>query len=98
MVAIFEILSWFAALVLIFSVAPQIILNFRRGSTEGASWLTFLLLLFGLSTLFVRSLFTTDDIILRLNYGAGAFVTLTANLQFVYYRFLKVNQHKHHAS
>ncbi|KKU86657.1 MAG: hypothetical protein A2667_02415 [Candidatus Wildermuthbacteria bacterium RIFCSPHIGHO2_01_FULL_47_27] len=83
---IFEALSWAAMLALIITSVPQITLNFKRKSTEGVSWLTYGLLLFGMTVLFLRSLFTTDDFILKLNYGAGAFVILIVNLQFIFYR------------
>ena len=89
---LFEVLGWIAMIVLLLTSVPQIILNFKRKSTEGVSWLTFGLLFFGMSVLFIRSLFTTTDIVLQLNYGIGAIVVFIVNLQFIYYRLLN-----HHA-
>lgn len=86
---IFEIFSWLAMIALVVTSVPQIALNYRRKSTEGVSWLMFALLLFGMGVLSVRSLATTGDLVIRLNYGLGAFVVLIANLQFFYYRILK---------
>jgi len=85
----FEILSWIAMVVLVFTGVPQILLNFKRKSTEGVSWLTFGLLLFGMGVLFLRSLFYTTDPVIRLNYGVGSLIILIINLQFIYYRLIK---------
>jgi len=86
---IFEVFSWLAMAALIATSIPQIILNYKRKSTVGASWLMFGLLLFGMIILFFRSMFTETDLIIRLNYGLGAFVVLIANIQFFYYRIWK---------
>lgn len=94
MAPIFEIFSWLAMITLTSASVPQIILIFKRKSTEGISWATYGLLLFGMGTLFIRSLFTIEDIIIQLNYGVGASIILIANLQFVYYRVLKKNRLK----
>ena len=75
-------------LVLTLTSVPQIILNFQRQSTEGVSWLMFGMLLFGMSIMFTRSLATKADIVIRLNYGVGAFLTLLVNIQIFYFRFL----------
>jgi len=84
----FEGISWLAMLVLTLTSVPQIILNFQRQSTEGVSWLMFGMLLFGMSVMFTRSLATKADIVIRLNYGVGAFLTLLVNIQIFYFRFL----------
>jgi len=84
----FEGISWLAMLVLTLTSVPQIILNFQRQSTEGVSWLMFGMLLFGMSIMFTRSLATKADIVIRLNYGVGAFLTLLVNIQIFYFRFL----------
>ncbi|PIQ92074.1 MAG: hypothetical protein COV69_03700 [Parcubacteria group bacterium CG11_big_fil_rev_8_21_14_0_20_39_14] len=84
----FEGISWLAMLVLTLTSVPQIILNFQRQSTEGVSWLMFGMLLFGMSVMFIRSLATKADIVIRLNYGVGAFLTLLVNIQIFYFRFL----------
>ncbi len=75
--------------VLLATSIPQILLNSKRKSTEGVSWLTFALLFFGMSVLFIRSLFTTKDVVLQLNYGLGALIVFVVNLQFGYYRLLR---------
>jgi len=38
--------------------------------------------------MFTRSLATKADIVIRLNYGVGAFLTLLVNIQIFYFRFL----------
>ena len=68
---------------------PQMILNYKRKSTEGISWLMFGLLLFGLGVMAVRSWFTATDIVFRLNYSLGVLISLIANIQIFYYRILK---------
>jgi len=88
----FEVFSWLAMIALIATSIPQIILNYKRKSTIGVSWPMFGLLLFGMMILFIRSMFTGADLIIRLNYGLGAFVVLIANLQFFYYRILKTKK------
>ena len=88
----FEVFSWLAMIALIATSIPQIILNYKRKSTIGVSWSMFGLLLFGMMILFIRSMFTGADLIIRLNYGLGAFIVLIANLQFFYYRILKTKK------
>lgn len=89
MALVFEILGWIAMVMLLVTSIPQIVLNFKRKSTEGVSWLTFGLLLFGMSILFLRSLFTIKDLVLQLNFGLGTLLVLIINIQFFYYRILK---------
>ncbi len=85
----FEIISWPAVIVLTCTSIPQIILNWKRKSTEGVSWLMFEFLLFGMGVMFVRSLAETNDLIIRFNYGFGSFLSLLVNVQIFYYRHLR---------
>lgn len=85
---LFEGISWLAMIILTLTSVPQIILNFQRHSVEGVSWLMFGMLLFGMSVMFIRSLITKADLVIKLNYGIGAFLTLIANIQIFYYIFL----------
>jgi len=84
----FEILSWPAVIVLTCTSVPQIILNWKRKSTEGISWLMFEFLLFGMGVMFVRSLTETNDFLIQFNYGFGGFLVLLVNIQIYYYRHL----------
>ncbi len=89
MSAFFEILSWAAMAALLVTSLPQLILNYKRKSTEGVSWLMFGLLFFGMAVLSLRSWFFTEDLVIRLNYTLGALIVLAVNLQFLCYRILK---------
>jgi len=89
MKSLFDIVGWLAMFILLLTSIPQIILNFQRKSAEGVSWLTFAMLLFGMFVLFLRSLSTTSDLIIKLNYGLGTFIVFLVNLQIFYYRILK---------
>lgn len=86
---VFEIFSWLAMAALTAASVPQIVLIFKRKSTEGISWPTYGMLFFGVGILFVRSLFTTGDIIIQLNYGISSFIVFVANFQFFYYRVVR---------
>src|SRR3989344_8448165 len=74
--SIFDFFSWLAMAILLITAIPQIVLNYKRGSTEGASWLTFGMLFFGMTVLAIRSWFVTTDIIILLNYNLGAVIVL----------------------
>lgn len=88
----FEIISWPAVILLTCTSVPQLILNWKRKSTEGLSWLMFEFLLFGMIILFIRSLEETNDFIIRFNYGFGGFLTLVVNIQILYYRYFHKNK------
>jgi len=75
-------------IVLTCTSVPQIILNWKRKSTEGISWLMFEFLLFGMGVMFVRSLTETNDFLIQFNYGFGGFLVLLVNIQIYYYRHL----------
>ncbi len=90
----FEIISWPAVILLTCTSVPQIILNWKRKSTEGVSWLMFEFLLLGMGVMFVRSLAETNDFIIRFNYGFGSFLSLLINAQIFYYRYLRNFFHK----
>ena len=85
----FEILSWAAMVALVGVSIPQIILNYKRKSTEGVSWPMFGILSFGLGVMAIRSWLTGADIVLLINYSLGALISLIANIQIFYYRILK---------
>ncbi len=85
----FEIISWPAVILLTCTSIPQLILNWKRKSTEGLSWFMFEFLLFGMGVMFVRSLAETNDFIIRFNYGFGSFLSLLVNIQVFYYRHLR---------
>lgn len=89
---IFEIISWPAVIFLTCTSVPQIILNWKRKSTEGVSWLMFEFLLLGMGVMFVRSLAETNDFIIQFNYGFGGFLALLVNIQIFYYRYLCKNK------
>ena len=86
---LFEIFSWLATIILSLASVPQVILIFKKKSAQGVSWATYGLLLFGLTIILFRSLITTKDPVIQLNYGAGLVITLIVNLQIFYYRFIK---------
>lgn len=86
---IFEVVSWLAMVSLTAASIPQIILIFKRKSTEGVSWPAYALLFFGMVILFIRSLFTIKDQVIQANYGISTIIILIANIQFFYYRCLK---------
>jgi uncharacterized protein with PQ loop repeat len=85
---IFEVFSWLALISLTSASIPQIILIFKKKSTEGVSWPTYGLLLFGVGFFFVRSLITTNDIVIQSNFGISTLVVSIANFQFFYYRVI----------
>lgn len=88
---IFEIISWAAMIVLTISGVPQLILNIKKKSVQGLSWLMFGSLFFGMSVLSIRSFFETGDIVIRINYSLGALIALLINIQIFYYRIWKKN-------
>ncbi len=88
----FEIISWPAVIVLTIIGIPQMILNWKRKSTEGVSWLMFEFLLLGMAVMFIRSLAETNDFIIQFNYGFGSFLALLVNIQVFYYRYLCKNK------
>ncbi len=83
---VFEFFSWSALLAITLASVPQIVLIFKRKSTKGVSLATYGLLLFGLGFLFIRSLFTVEDLIIQLNFGISVTIILIVNIQFLLYR------------
>ena len=90
----FQIISWSAVILLTLNSIPQIILNWKRKSTEGLSWQMFIFLLFGMVIMFIRSLAETNDFLIRFNYGFGGFLSLLINAQIFYSRYFANRKNK----
>ncbi|MEK7191903.1 MAG: SemiSWEET family transporter [Patescibacteria group bacterium] len=72
-------------LIIVFGIGEQILKNYRRKSTEGLSFLLFLLSFFGWSSWAVYGLVIRDPLMFVAQ-SAGALTTVIVLIQFFVYR------------